>query len=104
VGFLFDTKRLKKRFIIMKIFDPTNTIHTLKIIPRNYVTTATMVLRNELRQTETSHALTCTNTNGYLTAEFTQIMAEGQNFEFEVYDTNNNLLYRGKAYATNTTI
>ena len=88
----------------MKIFDPTDTIHTLKIIPRDYVTTATMVLRNELRQTETTHALTCTNTDGYLTAEFTQTMTEGQNFEFEVYDTFNNLLYRGKAYATNTTI
>lgn len=86
----------------MKIFDPTDTIHTLKIIPRDYVTTATMVLRNELRQTETTHALTCTNVGGYLTATFTQTMTEGQNFEFEVYDTNDNLLYRGKAYATAT--
>ena len=86
----------------MKIFDPTDTIHTLKIIPRDYVTTATMVLRNELRQTETIHALTCTNVGGYLTAEFTQTMTEGQNFELEVYDTNDNLLYRGKAYATTT--
>ena len=86
----------------MKIFDPTYTIHTLKIIPRDYVTTATMVLRNELRQTETTHALTCTNVGGYLTATFTQTMTEGQNFEFEVYDTNDNLLYRGKAYATTT--
>lgn len=86
----------------MKIFDPTDTIHTLKIIPRDYVTTATMILRNELRQTETTHALTCTNVGGYLTATFTQVMTEGQNFEFEVYDTNDNLLYRGKAYATTT--
>lgn len=88
----------------MKIFDPINTIHTLQIIPRNYVTTATMVLRNELRQTETTHALTCTNTGGYLTATFTQVMTEGQNFEFEVYDSFNNLLYRGKAYATTAAI
>lgn len=86
----------------MKIFDPTDTVHTLKIIPREYVTTATMVLRNELRQTETTHTLTCTNVGGYLTATFTQVMTEGQNFEFEVYDTNDNLLYRGKAYATAT--
>lgn len=86
----------------MKIFDPTDTIHTLKIIPRDYVTTATMILRNELRQTETTHALTCTNVGGYLTATFTQTMTEGQNFEFEVYDTNDNLLYRGKASATTT--
>lgn len=86
----------------MKIFDPTDTIHTLKIIPREYVSTATMILRNELRQTETTHTLTCTNVGGYLTAEFTQTMTEGQSFEFEVYDTNDNLLYRGKAYATAT--
>lgn len=86
----------------MKIFDPTDTVHTLKIIPREYVSTATMVLRNELRQTETTHTLTCTNVGGYLTATFTQVMTEGQNFEFEVYDTNDNLLYRGKAYATAT--
>ena len=88
----------------MKIFNPTNTIHTLQIIPRNYVTTATMILRNELRQTETSHALTCTNTGGYLTTTFTQVMTEGQNYEFEVYDSFNNLLYRGKAYATTAVI
>jgi len=84
----------------MKLFDPTDTTHTLQIIPRNYVSSATMILRNELRQTETTHSLTCTNTNGYLTAEFTQNMTEGQSFEIEVYDTFNNLLYRGKAYAT----
>lgn len=86
----------------MKIFDPTDTVHTLKIIPREYVTNATMILRNELRQTETTHTLTCTNVGGYLTSTFTQVMTEGQNFEFEVYDTNDNLLYRGKAYATAT--
>jgi hypothetical protein len=84
----------------MKIFDPTDTTHTLQIIPREYVSNATMVLRNELRQTETTHNLTCTNVNGYLTANFTHTFSEGQNFEFEVYDTNDNLLYRGKAYAT----
>ena len=86
----------------MKIFDPTDTVHTLKIIPRDYVGSATMILRNELRQTETSHTLTCTNVDGYLTATFTQVMTEGQNFEIEVYDTNDILLYRGKAYATAT--
>ena len=84
----------------MKIFDPTDTVHTLQIIPRSYVTTATMVFRNELRQTETTHNLTCTNIGGYLTSTFTQVMTEGQSFEFEVYDTNDVLLYRGKAYAT----
>ena len=84
----------------MKIFNPTDTTHTLQIIPREYVGTATMVLRNELRQTETNHALTCTNVDGYLTATFTKVMTEGQSFELEVYDSINALLYRGKAYAT----
>lgn len=84
----------------MKIFDPTEPTHTLQIIPRNYVSTATMILRNELRQTETTHALTCTTVNGYLTADFSHTFSEGGNYEFEVYDTNDNLLYRGKAYAT----
>ena len=84
----------------MKIFNPTDTTHTLQIIPREYVSTATMVLRNELRQTETNHALTCTNVDGYLTATFTKVMTEGQSFELEVYDSINALLYRGKAYAT----
>ena len=84
----------------MKIFNPTDTTHTLQIIPREYVGTATMVLRNELRQTETNHVLTCTNVDGYLTATFTKVMTEGQSFELEVYDSINALLYRGKAYAT----
>ena len=84
----------------MKIFNPNNASHTLQIIPREYVSTATMILRNELRQTETTHNLTCTNVNGYLTSTFTHTMSEGQSFEFEVYDTNDVLLYRGKAYAT----
>jgi hypothetical protein len=88
----------------MKIFDPIDTVHTLQIIPRDYVTTATMILRNELRQIETTHALNCTNIDGYLTATFTQTMTEGQSFEMEVYDSFNNLLYRGKAYAKTTTI
>ena len=84
----------------MKIFNPNDTTHTLQIIPREYVSTATMVLRNELRQTETNHVLTCTNVDGYLTATFTKVMTEGQSFELEVYDSINALLYRGKAYAT----
>ena len=84
----------------MKIFNPTDTTHTLQIIPSEYVSTETMILRNELRQTETNHVLTCTNVDGYLTATFTKVMTEGQSFELEVYDSINALLYRGKAYAT----
>lgn len=86
----------------MKIFKPSNTTHTLQIIPRKYVANAIMLLRYELKnQTETIE-LECSEVNGYLVADFEYPFVEGGSYEITVNHINGQLLYRGKAYATNS--
>ena len=41
--------------------------------------------------------------NGYLTFEITKTVLEQESFEYAVYNLDSDLLFRGKAFATNQT-
>lgn len=87
----------------MKIFNPNNSEHTIQINCRdNDAAEVTLILKNKLRDTSNSYAISCTKVSGYLTGNFTHTFKEGQSFEVEVYNEEA-LLYRGKAYATTQT-
>lgn len=87
----------------MKIFRPADATHTLQIIPRQYVGNATMLLRHELKNDTQTIELECSTIDGYLTAVFEYSFVEGGSYEITVNQTNGQLLYRGKAYATDKT-
>lgn len=85
----------------MKVFKPSDSIHALYIVSRSIPDTATLILYNELRDTETTIPIICSNVGGYLHANFEHNFKEGQSYELSVIDSEMKILYRGKAYATN---
>lgn len=84
----------------MNVFNPENSEHHIRIIPRQYVETGKMTIRHELTGAISEIILTCATVSGYLTAPFSFEFVEGGSYEIELTDTEENMLYRGKAYAT----
>jgi 2-keto-4-pentenoate hydratase len=87
----------------MIIFRPSEETQTVTIIPRYEADLVTLKLRDESKATEETFAdLTAIYSYGYLTFEFTKTVSEGSTFELEVLD-GVNVLFRGKAFATDET-
>tara|TARA_R110000868_G_scaffold8456_1_gene43850 strand:- start:32 stop:322 length:291 start_codon:yes stop_codon:yes gene_type:complete len=87
----------------MIIFRPSEETQTVTIIPRYEADLVTLKLRDESKATdETFEDLTAVYGYGYLTFEFQKTVTEGSTFEFEVLE-DDNILFRGKAFATDET-
>lgn len=84
----------------MQVFKPSDISHTLVFIPRVSTTSVVLKLRNELRDTETTFSISGTVTNNVFMGSFNHLFKEGSTYEIEVFDTLQNLLFRGKAFAT----
>lgn len=111
----------------MVILRPDNTIHQITIIPRLNSSSVSIVMKNESKgTTEVFDNIETTYSSGYLTFEINKTVVESESFEYSVYAYDsltadsilysvdstkltadmieylgNNLLFRGKAFATN---
>jgi hypothetical protein len=86
----------------MVILRPDNEIHEITIIPRVDAGIISIVIKNEGKNTtETINDIPTTYSNGYLTFEITKTVLEQESFEYSVYGLD--LIFRGKAFATNQT-
>ncbi len=88
----------------MVILRPDNTIQEITIIARKNEPIISIVIKNESKNTtETIEDISTTYSNGYLTFEITKTVLEQESFEYSVYNLDSELLFRGKAFATNQT-
>jgi len=88
----------------MVILKPSEATHSITIIPRLNASTISIVIKNEGKNTtETIEDILTTFLNGYLTFEITKTVLEQESFEYSVYNLDSELLFRGKAFATNQT-
>lgn len=113
----------------MVILKPSEATHSITIIPRINASAISIVIKNESKNTtETIEDISTTFVNGYLTFEITKTVLEQESFEYSVFSYDpltadstlffadstkltadmieylaNNLLFRGKAFATNQT-
>ena len=87
----------------MTILRPNLETQTITIIPRYSVTDATLTLLNEETQVLNTFAVEPTFSFGYLTMSFELIVKEAESFNLELKDESNNVVFRGKAFATDTT-
>ena len=91
----------------MVILRPDNTIHEITIIPRLNSSNISIVMKNESKgTTEVFDNISTTYSSGYLTFEIEKTVLEQESFEYSVYAYDSlllgtNLLFRGKAFATN---
>lgn len=75
--------------------------YTIKFIPRYFTENVKLVFRNELTDIVDIVFTNMTQINGLSYCVFSFDIEEATSFELSVYDfENNNLLFRGKAFAT----
>lgn len=84
----------------MQVFNPNSISHSLVFIPRVNTENVILKLRNELRDIENTIPITGTVTNNVFMGSFSYNFKEGASYEIEVFDDFQNLLFRGKAFAT----
>ena len=88
----------------MVILKPSEATHSITIIARKNEPIISIVIKNEGKNTtETIEDISTIFLNGYLTFEITKTVLEQESFEYSVYNLDSELLFRGKAFATNQT-
>lgn len=84
----------------MQVFRPSDLTHTLVFIPRVGTATVLLKIRNELRDIENTISINGSISKGVFYGDFNYNFKEGGTYEIEVFDDLENLLFRGKAFAT----
>ncbi|WP_136465528.1 hypothetical protein [Flagellimonas onchidii] len=84
----------------MNVLQPIDTAQELIFIPRFQADTVKISLVNEFTEVHTDLELAATYSNGFMTVQLTHDFSEGDNYTFEVTDTSDNLMYRGKIFIT----
>lgn len=75
--------------------------YRIQFIPRYYVENINVWLRNELNNEELSQTVTMTNLNGLCECILNiPNLEDNTTFEIVINDTDDNLLFRGKVFAT----
>lgn len=77
--------------------------YTILVTPREMVETVSMEFFHELKETTNIFTASTTNVNGLMEIEFNLNVVEGDSFQLTIKDTNDNVLWKGKAYATEQT-
>jgi len=84
----------------MKVVNPNNTNHDIKLISRVYpVGTLDLLLYNESTQVETSVTNTYIVQDGFLNLNFDFTFVEGDKFQIKILELTD-VIYRGKLIAT----
>lgn len=103
MAFLFKYKINLHRYYSMTILRPSLENQTITIIPRYEVAIGTLTLLNEETQVLNTFEVEPTFSFGYLTMTFELTVLETESFNLELKDDDNNVVFRGKAFATDTT-
>ena len=84
----------------MKVVDPNNTTHTIKLIPRFYgVTSIDLSLYNESEKVTTTVTDVYSVTSGVASIVFDFTFLEDDKYQFKLVD-GTEVVYRGKLIAT----
>jgi len=105
-GFFY-TQNLKiVRYISMKHLTTSASAQTLKIIPRSYASTVSMILRDDSTNTSTTYSSISTSTDkNYLVISqaLSPVLVEGRFYDMTVKE-GSNIIYKDKIFCTNQTI
>jgi len=90
----------------MKHLTTSTSAQTLKIIPRSYASTVSMILRDDSTNTSTTYGSISTSTDkNYLviTKALSPVLVEGRFYDMTVKE-GSNVIYKDKIFCTNQTI
>tara|TARA_R100000278_G_C5458890_1_gene160122 strand:- start:665 stop:1012 length:348 start_codon:yes stop_codon:yes gene_type:complete len=87
----------------MVILSTTTDAQTIKVIPRTYVTSATMKLRDDTTNTEVSYSVSPTTNKNYLQISQALTLKEGRYYDLTILD-GTNVIYKDKVFCTAQTV
>ena len=103
----FYTQNLKfVRYISMKHLTTTASAQTLKIIPRSYASSVSMILRDDSTNTSTTYSSISTSTDkNYLVISqaLSPVLVEGRFYDMTVKE-GTSVIYKDKIFCTSQTI
>ena len=86
----------------MKILT-TTSIQTIKFIPRELVSSATLTLTNKNTRTSSTVSVGVSNSNGYMSLTGSFSLIENTNYSMEVTKASGDVIYRDTIFCTNQT-
>ena len=88
----------------MNIANPSDTTHTLQIVPRFYPSGAVaMELKNEETKQVTNYTITPVISGGYMYAGFDQVFKDNATYQVKI-EADGEIVYRGKLFVTNQSL
>lgn len=87
----------------MKILTTSADAQTITFIPRDYVDSVTLYLRNESTNTSTTESVSLTHTKGVSSLSHAFSLTEGVFYEFKILN-GSDVLYYDKIFCTDQTI
>jgi len=97
-------KRFLLRYISMKILSTSTGAQTIKVIPREYVTTATLTLRDDQTNTVTTFSdITLTEDGDYNIISESFSLKEGHYYDLKL-TSSGATIYKDKVFCTDQTV
>ena len=94
------------RYISMKILTTSAGAQTVKIIPREYVSTATMEIKDDQTNTNKIYNISPTTVNDDLSiaVTFDPVLVEGHYYNMTIKNSSNKVIFKDKVFCTDQTL
>lgn len=88
----------------MKLLSTSTDAQTIKLIPREYVTTATLKLTDDTTNTSTSYSVSPTTNRNHLEISQAFSLKEGRYYDLLLTKTDGTVVYKDKVFCTAQTV
>ncbi len=105
-GFFYTQNLNLLRYISMIRLTTSASAQTLKIIPRSYASTISMILRDDTKNTSTTYSSISTSTDkNYLVISqaLSPVLVEGRFYDLTIKE-GSNVIYKDKIFCTDQTV
>ena len=94
------------RYISMKVLKTTASAQTIKVIPREYITSGTLTVRDDTTNTSTNYNITASTVEDDLTfnVTFSPVLTEGFFYDMTVKNSSAKIIYKDKIFCTDQTV
>ena len=94
------------RYNSMKILTTSSSAQTIKVIPREYITSGTLSLRNDTTNVDKDYSISPSTVDDDLvfTVTFNPVLQEGLYYDFTLKNSSSKIIYKDKIFCTDQTI
>jgi DNA/RNA endonuclease G (NUC1) len=90
----------------MKILTTSSSAQTIKVIPREYITSGTLTVRNDTTNTSTNYSISASTIDDDLSfnVTFSPVLKEGFYYDMTLKNSSSKIIYKDKIFCTDQTI